>query len=236
YEDVDFSIYEELPGMLPDGMKALAATGGILEYPTWIMGYETLCYKLVDDPELVKAVVDRCSEHLVTIYETYVQIDVIGACWVSDDMGFKTQTMISPDDLRKYIFPWQKRLAEVIHKSGRPALLHSCGNLSAVMDDLIDDVGIDAKHSFEDVIEPVTVAKTRWGDRISLLGGIDVDFLCRSSHEDIRAYVRRTLRACAPGGGYALGTGNSVANYVPVANFLTMMEEGWKSGTYPIRC
>jgi len=141
--------------------------------------------------------------------------------------------MISPDDLRELAFPWHRRMVEVAHAAGRPFLLHACGNLATVMEDIID-IGFDGKHSFEDTIEPVTVAKKRWGDRIALLGGIDLDFLCRSSHAQIRTYVRGVLRECAPGGGYALGTGNSVANYVPVANFLTMMEEGWRSGIYPI--
>jgi uroporphyrinogen decarboxylase len=94
------------------------------------------------------------------------------------------------------------------------------------MPDLIDDVKIDAKHSFEDTIELVTDAKARYGDRIALLGGMDVDFLCRSDEPAIRRRVRRTLDVCLPGGGYCLGTGNSVANYIPLENYLVMLDEG----------
>ncbi|HHX64308.1 MAG TPA: uroporphyrinogen-III decarboxylase-like protein, partial [Chloroflexi bacterium] len=108
----------------------------------------------------------------------------------------------------------------------RPYLLHSCGNLSKIMDDLIFDVGIDAKHSFEDTIEDVIEAKQQYGDQIALLGGIDVDFLCRATEEQVRERVRRTLEACMPGGGYCLGTGNSVANYIPLNNYLAMVDEG----------
>lgn len=111
-------------------------------------------------------------------------------------------------------------------------LLHSCGNLREIMDDLIDEVGIDAKHSFEDGIQPVTEAKRLYGDRVALLGGIDVDYLCRSSEEEVRAYTRRVIEVCAPGGGWALGTGNSVANYIPVKNYLAMLDEGRNCGTY----
>jgi uroporphyrinogen decarboxylase len=94
------------------------------------------------------------------------------------------------------------------------------------MEDLIDDVGIDAKHSFEDVILPVGEAKKRWGQRIAILGGIDMDYLCRHSEEEVRAYTRHVIEVCAAGGGYALGTGNSVANYVPLRNYLAMLAEG----------
>ena len=93
------------------------------------------------------------------------------------------------------------------HDAGRPYLLHSCGNLHDIMDDLIEDVGIDAKHSFEDTIETVVDAKATYGQRIALLGGIDVDFLCRADEAQIRQRVRTTLEHCQPGGGYCLGTG-----------------------------
>lgn len=99
------------------------------------------------------------------------------------------------------------------------------------MDDIIE-CGIDAKHSYEDQVMEVTDFKEKYGDDLAVLGGIDVDFLCRASEEEIRARTREVLEACMPGGGYALGTGNSVANYIPVKNFLAMLDEGWKFGRY----
>ena len=65
-----------------------------------------------------------------------------------------------------------------------------------------------------------------YGKWIALLGGADVDILCRLTEDDLRAHVREILCACMPGGGYALGTGNSMANYVPVRNYLAMLDEG----------
>jgi uroporphyrinogen decarboxylase len=119
-------------------------------------------------------------------------------------------------------------MAKLSHEAGRPYILHSCGNLSAIMDDLIQDVGIDGKHSFEDTIEDIRDVKAQYGDRIAVLGGIDVDFLCRADEQSIRARVRDTIEKCQPGGGFCLGTGNSVANYIPIDNYLAMLDEGRK--------
>jgi uroporphyrinogen decarboxylase len=146
--------------------------------------------------------------------------------WGSDDMGFKTGTLISPDDLREFVLPGHQKMAEMSHQTGRPYLLHSCGNLSTIMEDLLVGVKIDAKHSFEDTIEDVRQVKFTYGKRIALLGGLDVDFLCRASEDGVRARVRDTLDICLPGGGYCLGTGNSVANYIPLKNYLAMVDEG----------
>jgi uroporphyrinogen decarboxylase len=96
------------------------------------------------------------------------------------------------------------------------------------MDDLIDEVGIDAKHSYEDIIMPVTEAKALYGRRIAILGGFDVDRLCRSTEPEIRDYVDLLIDRVGQDGGYALGSGNSIADYVPLDHYLTMLEQGWK--------
>jgi len=230
--DVDYGPVEAAADAMPDGMKIVARKSGVLENVAWIMGYERLAMALYDDPPLCRAMFDRVGALLLGVFETMADMEAVGAIWLSDDMGHKTQTMISPDDLRQYVLPWHKRIAAAAHARGKPALLHSCGHIEAVMPDLLDEVGIDARHSFEEVILPVTEAKRRYGDRIALLGGVDVDVLARGSTDDVRGATRRILEACMPGGGYALGSGNSVANYVRVENFLAMLDEGRRVGRY----
>jgi len=121
-----------------------------------------------------------------------------------------------------------KQLRQALLRDGKPCILHSCGNLRAVMEDLIVDVGIDAKHSYEDVIMSVTEAKQLYGRRITILGGFDVDRLCRSAEPEIRDYVDFLVDRLGQDGGYALGSGNSIADYVPLEHYLTMLEQGWK--------
>jgi uroporphyrinogen decarboxylase len=111
---------------------------------------------------------------------------------------------------------------DAIHKAGKPAILHSCGCLEDVMPDIIEDMGYDAKHSFEDVICPIEEAYRRWGGRIALLGGIDVDFLCRAPAADVRQRSRAMLAMAAARGGYALGTGNSVPLYIEDEKYFAM--------------
>ncbi|MDY7076202.1 MAG: uroporphyrinogen decarboxylase family protein [Chloroflexota bacterium] len=232
-EDIDYFNLEFIGAHLPDGMRIIyESPGGQLENMMWMMGYVPLALALKDDPALVEAVANKVGEIMVNIFSTAAEMPGVGALWLGDDMGFKTGTLISPQDLRQYVFPWQKKLAEIAHAHDMPFLLHSCGKLSQVMDELIEDVGIDAKHSFEDVIQPVAEAKREYGDRIAVLGGVDVDFLCRSSEDQIRAYTRRIIDDCAPGGGWALGTGNTVTNYIPLQNYLAMLDEGHKYGAY----
>lgn len=213
---------------LPEDMCIIGSGGfaHFAEFLTWLMGYETLCYALYDNREVVAAIADKLTEFFRVILERMLQFDRVKIIWGSDDMGFKTALLISRADTGEFFLPGHKLMAEMSHAAGRPYLLHSCGNLTEIMDELIDDVKIDAKHSFEDTIEDVRDLKGTYGRRIALLGGIDVDFLCRADEQAIRRRVRETLDVCMPGGGYCLGSGNSVANYIPLDHYLAMVDEG----------
>lgn len=213
---------------LPDDMCVVGSGGfaHFAEYLIWLMGYETFCYALYDQRDLVTAISQRLSDMYTLFLERILQFERVKIVFGSDDMGFRSGTLMRPDDLREFVLLGHQRLAQMSHDAGRPYILHSCGNLRDIMDDLIDDVGIDGKHSFEDTIENVIDAKSTYGKRIALLGGIDVDFLCRADEAQIRQRVRTTLEQCLPGGGYCLGTGNSVANYIPLDNYLVMLDEG----------
>jgi len=231
--DEAFRPLEALSRYLPEGMQIVPMIpGGPLENLTFLMGYETFVYALADDPSLVAAIAEKVGDTLVDIVKRSVSFETVGAQWLNDDMGFRSGPLASPEVLRKHVFPYQRRMCEIAHAAGKPILLHSCGNLRVIMDELIDDVGIDAKHSFEHVIEPVWEAKRAWGARVALLGGVDMHVLAGGTEDEVRAYTRRCIEECAPGGGWALGSGNSVANYVPVRNFLAMLDEGRRLGVY----
>jgi len=221
----DYSRLTDSEHLLPEGMKMIVwGPGGVLENTIAMVGFDSLCMMLVDDPGLVKDIFDAIGSRLVRYYELSAPYDKVGALISNDDWGFKTQTMLSPEDMRKYVFPWHKKIVEAIHAQGKPAILHSCGNLAKVMDDIIDDMKYDAKHSYEDSIEPVEEAYKHWVDRIAILGGIDVDFICRSEPGKIKERCRAMLELTRDRGGYAMGTGNSVPEYVPDENYLAMIE------------
>ncbi len=214
--------YESLRAELPAGLQYIVCgPGGVLENVIALVGYDNLCLLLADDPGLVEEIFAAVGTRLVRHYALAVRYDTVGACISNDDWGFKTQTMLSIADMRKYVFPWHARIVEAIHAGGKPAILHSCGNLEAVMEDIISQMRYDGKHSFEDVIEPIEAAYDRWGGRIALLGGIDVDFICRATPAEIHARSRAMLARGTR--GYALGTGNSVPAYIDDDKYFAMI-------------
>lgn len=216
--------YPKIAPMLPEGMKVCVfGPGGVLENAIRLIGYDALCFLLVDDPGLARDIFDAIGSRLVRYYEIAAAQDCVGFCISNDDWGFKTQPMLPPDTLREYVFPWHKRIVAAIHAAGKPAVLHSCGNAAEIWTDIIDGIGFDGKHSYEDNIEPVETAYERYSGRIAVLGGLDVDFVVRSAPDQVYRRARAMLERTANRGAYGLGTGNSVPEFVPSENYAAMI-------------
>ncbi len=225
-EEMDFFPFEYLNDHLPEGMGLMTShAAGIFEHMSQIMSLEGLCLALYDQPDLVQAVSDKLGELMLGFYRHLLDLDRVIAIFPGDDMGFRSGTLVSPADLRKYCLPWHQRFAAMTHERGLPYFLHSCGNLESIMEELITGVGIDGKHSFEDAIIPIQDFQARYGDRIAVLGGVDVNVLAISSPDEVRQHTRWLMETCGPRGRFAIGSGNSIPSYIPVANYLAMVDE-----------
>jgi uroporphyrinogen decarboxylase len=218
--------FDALLANLPAGMKALGGVGnGVFEISEDLVGYQYLAYMQADDPELFGDLYVRIGDSMTAIWKRFLECygEGFAVCRMGDDLGFKTGTLVSPRTLRQHILPQYKRVIGQVRAAGKLFLLHSCGKIFAVMDEIIA-LGINAKHSNEDIIAPFDEWIARYNDRIGLLGGIDLDLLCvHTPDETYRTVLERGRRYRQSARGYALGSGNSIPEYVPVENYLAMI-------------
>ena len=224
-ENCDYSRLDRAAEYMPEGMKLMVmGPGGVLENAIALAGYDNLCYMIYEQHDLAKAIFDHVGSCLLKYYELAAPHPAVGFIMSNDDWGFKSQTFLSPAHMREFVFPWHKKIVDTAHARNLPAVLHSCGNLIEVMDDVIDYCGFDAKHSFEDAFMPIEDAYEKWNGRIALLGGIDVDFIINRTDKEITERCHAMLKRAETRGGYALGTGNSVPEYIPQDKYLTMIK------------
>ncbi len=218
--------FDALMACLPDGMKAVGGIGnGAFEISEDLVGLEYLPFMQVDDPELYSDLFQKIGDTMFVIWARFLgrYKDYFIACRFGDDLGFKSSLLTNPSTLRGHIFPQYKRIIDLVHSAGRPFLFHSCGCIFEVMDDVIN-LGIDAKHSNEETIAPFQRWLEDYGNRIGLLGGFDMDFLCTKNETEVYKEVQeqgKKFRASAR--GYALGSGNSIPDYIPIENYLAMV-------------
>ena len=225
YFDAFSADFDALREALPEGMRAVGGVGnGVFEITQDLTGYMDLCFMREDDPELFADIFARVSSVMASIWERFLKnwADVYCVCRFGDDLGFKSTTLLSDEDVRAHIIPGYRKVIEKVHAAGKPFLLHSCGNIFNVMEDLIA-AGINAKHSNEDQIAPFPVWVERYGDRIGNFGGIDTDAVCRLPIPEMRRYIENVIDKCLGHGGFAFGSGNSIPEYVPITQYKAMV-------------
>jgi uroporphyrinogen decarboxylase len=231
--DIDFSKLQAVKDLLPEGMKVIAVSGKIFTLTWMLMGFNNFALKLVLDESFVAEVFERVATIQFKALETIFTLDHVAGVWVVDDIAFGTGPMISPAALKKHVFSWYKKMADRCHANNRIFLMHSDGDLSTLMEDLIS-MGLDVIQPIDPSCMDMAQVKKQWGDRICLIGNVSNELLRSGSPQEVAARVRELLRDAAPGGGFALGSGNSVPNWARYENYLTMRETCLKHGSYPI--
>ena len=123
----------------------------------------------------------------------------------------------------KYFFPWLKKIGDLAKRYNKPLIYHTDGILYDIMDRIIG-CGVDAIHPIEPKAMDLAEVKQRYGDQLCLIGNIDVDLLARGKVDEIRTNVIRNIREAGYNGGYCVGSGNSIPEYVKLENYIAMIE------------
>lgn len=218
--------FDALTATLPPGMLAAGGVGnGVFEIAEALVGLEYLPFMEADDPDLYADLFRAIGDLMCDIWREFMPRygNRFVACRFGDDLGFKSSLLTNPSTVRSHILPQYRRVIDIIHAGGGAFLWHSCGCIFEIMEDVLA-LGVEAKHSNEDVIAPFEQWIARYGDRLALLGGFDMDFLCKNREREVyEAVLERGARYRASARGYALGSGNSIPDYVPVENYLAMI-------------
>lgn len=232
----DYADLEEhlrsLAGLLPAGVKVLVQLGYLFMGAWQLMGFENFCLKLADEPDLVGDVLDWLGASQLAVLEFLLQHDCVGAIWLPDDLCYNSGPVVSPRVYRRIVYPWYVRIVARCHAAGLPVGLHSDGDLTRLLPDLVD-CGFDAIHPFEPPMNDIVAVKRQWGGRIAVAGNVDLkNTLCAGTPADVEAEVRQKVAALAPGGGWLLGSSNSIPDFMPVENYRALLAASLAYGRF----
>jgi uroporphyrinogen decarboxylase len=231
--ELDFSNLYKAEKLLPEGMKVIAVSGKIFTLTWMLMGFQNFSVKLILDPQLVADVFKRVAEIQFSALESILSKDYVGAVWVVDDLAFGTGPMISPDAFREHVFFWYKKMAQRCHEQDRIFIMHTDGDVTSLMPDIIE-TGIDVLQPIDPTCMDIVKMKREYGDHITLVGNVANELLQSGSIQEVEEYTRHLLREVAPGGGFCVGSGNSVPDWARFENYMAMRDTTLKHGAYPI--
>ncbi len=193
------------------------------------MGIETFGLALYDNRAFIEAVLD--------IYYDWAEIVAERACQMgfdvfvsTDDLAHKSGPFFSPHVFRELIWPRHRRVAQ---KITLPWFMHSDGDLTLLLDDIVG-LGVAGLHPIEKGAMDISAVKQAYGDRLCLLGNVDLNLLGRGTPEEVEREVQELIRTVGPSGGYIVTSGNSLTSYLKPKNVRALARAVKEYGQYPL--
>jgi uroporphyrinogen decarboxylase len=193
------------------------------------MGMDTFFMALLDNRPLVEKMLDLYFDWTCKIAERASQMG-FDFFFTTDDFAFKTGLFFSPALFQELLVPRYRRLKS---KLTIPWALHSDGNIEPVLNTLLD-LGVVATHPNEIGAVDIRAIKKKYGHRLCVMGNVDLVTLGNGTPEQTDAEVRNLIRDLAPGGGYIVSSGNSLASYLKPDCVTAMIQAIQRYGRYPI--
>jgi uroporphyrinogen decarboxylase len=192
-----------------------------------LMGMEEAMLTLAGRPEVYDAIVERVFRFVLDHARRTAAAcgDDLPIFSVGDDFASQRGLMISPRDWRRIFKPRYEQLFRVGKDAGKFILFHSCGDISEVLDDLVD-IGMDIWQTVQlhTLPFPPEELKRRYGKRLAFFGGISGQRLPFASVDEVRAETVRVIRALGRHGGYIVSPDHTVKPGVPPENVLALYD------------
>lgn len=198
------------------------------------LGIERLLESMATDSEWVQDMAINQAKLFICMYELMVQKGFrFDGVYLSNDMGSTNGLLFSPDCYREQFFPADKLVCEYFHSKGMPLILHSDGDIRELISDLIK-VGFSCLEPLEvKASMAITELKEQYGDRLTLMGGIDVRLM--ADEEDpqlIENEIRTKFAVAKEGSGYIYHSDHSIPNNVSFEQYRHITQLVRKYGTY----
>ncbi len=198
-----------------------------------LCGHECVLTGMALDPDWIREMCDVYATITIDMLEiAYEKEGLPDGLWVWDDLGFKQRPFMSPAMYRELVFPAHHRLFSFGHSKGLPVVLHCDGLVESLIPSLIE-AGIDCLQPLESKAGmDLLKIKKKFGDRIALIGGMDVRALLTNDVEAVRRELESKVPGAMEGGGYVLQIDHSAPNQINYETYRYFIEKGLELGTY----
>ncbi len=233
-DPLDRRFFDEIPEKIerfPDRFRVFQIGFSLYERAWTLRGLENLLMDFHQHPDFVHRLLQRIADYNVAQAREALKYDV-DAVYFGDDWGQQRGLQMGPRIWREFIYPVLRRMYAVVGDAGKFLMIHSCGDVDELFDDLIA-IGLNCFNPFQPEVMDVYSLLPRYRGRLAFHGGLSTQrTLPFGSVEDVRAETRRLLEL-GRDGGYILAPAHDVEGDVPLENMLAMIELVQQQPGYP---
>ena len=187
-----------------------------------LRGMENLLVDFLQRPGFVHELLAAIADYNVAQVREALKYE-IDAVDFGDDWGQQRGLQMGPRTWRAFILPELERMYGEVRRAGKFVMIHSCGDVDEVFDDLVA-AGLHCFNPFQPEVMDVEGLLPKYRGRLAFHGGMSTQrTLPFGTVDEVRARTRRLLDLGAPG-GYIFAPAHDVEGDVPLANMLAMIE------------
>lgn len=217
-----FRDVEPLIARFPDRFRVYPIGFSLYERAWTLRGMENLMLDFVDNPGFVRELFDAIADYNISQVTEALRYD-IDAVYFGDDWGQQRGLQMGYPLWRELIYPVLRRTYGAVKQAGKYVMIHSCGDVDELFDDLVD-LGLDCFNPFQPEVMDTSALLARYRSRLSFHGGLSTQrVLPRGSVQEVRRETERLIAEGRPG-GYILSPAHDVEGDVPLANMLAFIE------------
>ncbi|MBN1295043.1 MAG: uroporphyrinogen-III decarboxylase-like protein [Candidatus Latescibacteria bacterium] len=221
----DSRYFEDIPGLLDtygDRFRVYQIGFSLFERAWTLRGMENLMMDFYDHPDFVHELLDTIADYNIAQIEEALNYD-IDAIYFGDDWGQQHGLLMGPDAWRKFIYPVLRRMYGVVRDAGKYVMIHSCGDVDELFDNLIE-IGLNCFNPFQPEVMDVSSLIGKYRGQLAFYGGLSTQkTLPYGSTDDVKAEVKHLLEL-GRDGGYILAPAHSVEGDVPLENMLAFID------------
>jgi len=220
------AFFEDIPAMLErygDCFRVYNIGFSLFERAWTLRGMENLMMDFIEHPGFVRELLDAIAEHNIARVRHALAHD-IDAVYFGDDWGQQRGLLMGRPYWQEFIYPVLKRMYQTVHDAGKFVVIHCCGDVDELFDDLVD-IGLNCFNPFQPEVMDVEDLIRRYRGRLAFHGGLSIQkTLPYGSVEDVRRETRRLLELGGEG-GYIFAPSHAVPGDVPTENMVAFIEE-----------
>jgi uroporphyrinogen decarboxylase len=188
-----------------------------------LRGMTNLMMDLIGNPSFVHELMRAITDYHLDLLDRLGRYPIDGVLF-GDDYGGQRGLLINPVMWRAFIKPYLKEMFDRAHAGGYDVFIHSCGNVSLILDDLVE-IGLNVFNPFQPEVVDVEKLIKQYAGRLAFYGGLSIQkTLPFGSIADVRAEVMHRLGLARVYGGYIISPSHEMPPDIPLANVLVMVE------------
>jgi uroporphyrinogen decarboxylase len=224
-DPLDRRFFDDIPAKIarfPDRFRVFQIGFSLYERAWTLRGMENLMMDFHDHPRFVRELLGRITDYNLEQVQEALQYD-IDAVYFGDDWGQQRGLQMGPQRWREFIYPMLQRMYGAVREAGKFVMIHSCGDVDELFDDLIA-AGLNCFNPFQPEVMNVYELLPRYRGRLAFHGGLSTQrTLPFGTPDTVRAEVRRLLELGREG-GYIFAPAHDVEGDVPLENMLAAIE------------